>query len=129
MDWLHVLILGIVQGLTEFLPISSSGHLVLAQYIMDVEEAGVILEVVLHLGTLAAILLYYFNDLKDLTGKIIARDNESVNYGLYLVSATIPTVLVGLFMNESIEAAFHTSVVKWTLILTGLVLLSTFCIC
>ena len=59
MDWIQALILGIVQGLTEFLPVSSSGHLVLAQHILGVNEAGVLLEVILHMGTLAAILLYF----------------------------------------------------------------------
>ena len=59
MDWIQAIILGIVQGLTEFLPVSSSGHLVLAQHILGVNKAGVLLEVILHMGTLAAILLYY----------------------------------------------------------------------
>ena len=63
MDWIQALILGIVQGLTEFLPVSSSGHLVLAQHILGVNEAGVLLEVILHMGTLAAIILYFYNDL------------------------------------------------------------------
>ena len=66
MDWIQALILGIVQGLTEFLPVSSSGHLVLAQNILGVNQAGVLLEVILHMGTLVAILLYFFGDLKKL---------------------------------------------------------------
>ena len=57
MDWIQALILGVVQGLTEFLPVSSSGHLVLAQYILGVNEAGVLLEVILHMGTLVAIFM------------------------------------------------------------------------
>ena len=56
MTWLEAVILGIIQGLTEFLPISSSGHLVLAQHFMDINERGVLLEVILHMGTLIAIL-------------------------------------------------------------------------
>ena len=60
MNIIEALILGIIQGLTEFLPISSSGHLVLAQYFMGINEKGVILEVVLHMGTLSAIIIYYF---------------------------------------------------------------------
>ena len=64
MDWIQVIILGVVQGLTEFLPVSSSGHLVLAQHILGVNEAGVLLEVILHMGTLVAILLYFKGDRK-----------------------------------------------------------------
>ena len=64
MDWLQAFILGILQGLTEFLPISSSGHLVLAQHILDVETPGILLEVVLHMGTLVAILIYFYDDIR-----------------------------------------------------------------
>ena len=66
MDWIQVLILGVIQGLTEFLPISSSGHLILAQHLLKVDESGVLLEVILHMGTLAAILIYYYDDIKQL---------------------------------------------------------------
>ena len=58
MTWMEAVILGIIQGLTEFLPISSSGHLVLAQHFMDINERGMLLEVILHMGTLIAILAY-----------------------------------------------------------------------
>ena len=64
MTWLEAVILGIIQGLTEFLPISSSGHLVLAQHFMDVHDKGVFVEVILHMGTLVAIFIYYWGDVK-----------------------------------------------------------------
>ena len=63
MDWFQAFILGIIQGLTEFLPISSSGHLVLAQHLLGVDTQGVLLVVVLHMGTLAAIIIYFFDDI------------------------------------------------------------------
>ena len=69
MDWIQAFILGIVQGLTEFLPISSSGHLVLAQYFLGIETPGVLLEVILHMGTLVAILIYFYDDIKLLLKK------------------------------------------------------------
>ncbi len=63
---LEVIILGILQGLTEFLPVSSSGHLVLAEHIMGIKQPGVALEVVLHLGTLVSILIYYRRSIMDI---------------------------------------------------------------
>ena len=59
MSIIEGLLLGIVQGLTEFLPISSSGHLVLAQHFMEINESGYLFEVILHMGTLVAIIVYY----------------------------------------------------------------------
>ena len=76
MDFLQAVILGIIQGLTEFLPISSSGHLILVKHLLGVKTSGVILEVVLHMGTLAAILIYFIDDLKQLFQSIIIG-NES----------------------------------------------------
>ena len=61
MNIIEAIILGIIQGLSEFLPISSSGHLVLAQHFMNINKSGVLLEVLLHMGTLTAILMYYRN--------------------------------------------------------------------
>ena len=60
MEIIDVILLGILQGLTEFLPVSSSGHLVLTQYLMGVKTPGVLFEVILHMGTLVAILIYYY---------------------------------------------------------------------
>ena len=66
MNIFESIILGIIQGFTEFLPISSSGHLVLSQYFLGINSDGILLEVVLHLGTLFAILIYYKDELKEI---------------------------------------------------------------
>ena len=84
MDWLQAFILGILQGLTEFLPISSSGHLVLAQHILGVETPGILLEVVLHMGTLAAILIYFYDDIKQLLQSVI-KDSENARTYIYFL--------------------------------------------
>ena len=126
MDWIQALILGIVQGLTEFLPVSSSGHLVLAQHILGVNEAGVLLEVILHMGTLAAILLYYYNDLKQLVVDFFNGGQDARNYVIYLAIATIPAVCAGLMLKDIIESTFTLSIVKWMFMITGIIVGSTY---
>ena len=120
MTWLEAVILGIIQGLTEFLPISSSGHLVLAQHFMEIHEKGVLLEVILHMGTLAAIFIYYWNDLQNLIRDIFNGSSEARTYILYLIVATVPAVCAGFFFEDHIESAFIPAVVIWMLMITGL---------
>ena len=126
MDWIQALILGIVQGLTEFLPVSSSGHLVLAQHILGINEAGVLLEVILHMGTLAAILLYFCNDLKQLVVDFFNGEQDAQNYVIYLAIATIPAVCAGLIFKDIIESTFTLSIVKWMFMITGIIVGSTY---
>ena len=126
MDWIQAFILGIVQGLTEFLPISSSGHLVLAQHLLGVETPGVILEVILHMGTLAAILIYFYDDIGQLFQSAVKDQDNARTYIMHLIIATIPAVFAGLLFKDIIEATFTTSIVKWLLIVTGLVVGTTY---
>lgn len=111
MELFYSLILGALQGMTEFLPISSSGHLVIAQKVLGFEPAGVLLEVFLHLGTLFAIVVYFRK-------KIF---NLKINYLKKLVIATLPVIVVGLFFTELVESLFDSVfVVGVALIFTGL---------
>ncbi len=121
--------LGVVQGLTEFLPVSSSGHLVIAQHFMsDFEQPGLTFDVVLHLGTLGAVLLYLrrevglvFSGLR--LGSLGAPGRRLI--GL-LVLGTIPLVVVALLFEDAIEASFENlSVVGVSLGITGVWLLVT----
>ena len=126
MSWIEAVILGVIQGLTEFLPISSSGHLVLVQYLLKIDNAGVLLEIVLHLGTLLSILFYYYKDLKKLIINAYYGKKEYRDYIGYLFIATIPAVCTGLYLNEMIELAFNISFVQWMFMVSGLVLGSTY---
>ncbi len=129
-----VVILALVQGLTEFLPISSSGHLVLTQALLGVESEGVALEIVLHVGTLLAVVLYYRNDLMELIREGLRfvggrRDEASTKamrmIGL-LVLGTIPAAVAGVLLEDRIESAFQDP--RFTcggLLVTGALLLST----
>ena len=126
MTWLEAVILGIIQGITEFLPISSSGHLVLAQHFMDIHERGVFLEVILHMGTLTAILVYFWDDLHNLSNNVFNGVAESRTYVFYLVVATVPAACAGLFLEKCIESTFIPSVAIPMLFITGLILATTY---
>jgi len=125
MDSINSILLGIIQGLTEFLPISSSGHLVLGQHFLGIENSGILLEVVLHLGTLLSILLYYRRDISDLFLGIYKRDSESLHYIFMLTMATIPAVVVGLLFKSQLESLFLPKFVPYMLLITGGVLFTT----
>ncbi len=104
---IRAVILGIVQGLTEFLPVSSSGHLVLAQQLLHVEEPATLLGVVLHLGTLVSILIVFRREILRLLRSIFrADDPEGRRWLGKLVVASVPIAVVGWFASAAIRSAF-----------------------
>ena len=91
MSYLDAIILGILQGLTEFLPVSSSGHLVLTQAVLNVKQPGVSFEIVLHLGTLLAVLIYFRKRVCSLMAAVFDRSmTRERSIILYLIIGTIP---------------------------------------
>jgi undecaprenyl-diphosphatase len=125
MDIISGLILGVVQGLTEFLPISSSGHLILAREVLGIEtEFGLSVDAVLQLATSLAILLYFRRDFWDmlvsafnwLRGHIIPSEDRILIGAL--VVGTIPAVVLGLLLEDVMATSFRNAeLVAWTLIL------------
>ncbi|MBM4255325.1 MAG: undecaprenyl-diphosphate phosphatase [Deltaproteobacteria bacterium] len=108
---LTALFLGILQGLTEFLPVSSSGHLVLAQALLpNLSQPGVVFEVTLHLGTLVAVCLYFRKDLWAMAVSLVAPQEEKTTEDrrlLWLVIlGTLPTVMIGLLFRKQFESMF-----------------------
>ncbi len=101
MDLLHSVILGVVQGLTEFLPISSSAHLVIVPWLFKWPDSGMIFDVSLHMGTAVAIALYFWRDWAD----ILRRWREPML--TYLVIACLPAAAVGLLFEDIIEQSFR----------------------
>ena len=98
------ILLGIVQGLTEFLPVSSSGHLVLAQALLGNRPAGgIVFEVAVHLAILLAILLFYRRRVWSLTGGLICGDTSSRRFAAKLVVGTLPAVVLALTAREWLE--------------------------
>lgn len=118
--------LAVIQGLTEFLPVSSSGHLALASAFMSIPAGSVAFEVVLHLGTLVAVLLVYGKDLLAIAGGLVRGRRESTATLLSLVVASIPAGITGILLSEGIETVFGMPLtVSLLMLLTGTVLFLT----
>ena len=120
MNLLEAFLLGLVQGVTEFLPVSSSGHLVMAQALLDVEVPGVTFEVAVHLATLVSILVALRSRVMDLLAGVVRGDRDSWRYMGLLGVATLPAVVVGLGAKERVEGLFETPAVAGVaLLVTG----------
>jgi len=130
MDWLEALILGIVQGLTEFLPVSSSGHLELGKVILGVEaERSLIFTVVVHGATVLSTIFVFHKDLWILIkGLFVFKWNDETKYISRILISMIPVVIVGLLFAEEIESLFTGNVVfvGSMLIITALLLTFTY---
>jgi undecaprenyl-diphosphatase len=126
-DTLDSILLGIVQGLTEFLPVSSSGHLVLAQELLKAElGSGIVFEVAVHVATLVAILIFYRQRVWVLAHGFFTRQRDALEYIGKLVVGTLPAIVVALLLRDFIEAQFNSLlVVGLCLITTGFLVWST----
>jgi undecaprenyl-diphosphatase len=121
------MILGIIQGLTEFLPVSSSGHLVLAQKFLGVKQSGVTFEVLVHLGSLMAVLIYFRVKIWLLIKSLFVSEHLAYRkVVLFLIIGTIPAVIVGFSLKDFFERSFSSPVLASSMLLvTGAILLST----
>lgn len=102
MDIIQAIILGVVQGLTEFLPVSSSGHLVLFQKMFKLEEAPIFFDTLLHFATLLAVVFYLKKEILD----ILVNLKKNINLIWILILGTLPAVTFGLLFKDFIEASF-----------------------
>lgn len=129
MTLFHLLILAIVQGLTEFLPVSSSGHLVLLPYIMGTPDQGLMVDVAVHVGTLGAVVMYFWSDVKTaLRGTVEwisgTRDTPAARLAFGLFIATIPVVIAGLALKltGAADALRSLKTIGWTMLVFGVIL-------
>jgi len=121
MTLIDTIILGALQGITEFLPISSSGHLVLGQALLGIKIPGNAFEVVTHLGTLLSVFCVFWKDIISLISNI--NHKASQKYLLFIVLGSLPAVVVGLGGKKMIADAFDSvNLVSGALMFTGLVL-------
>ena len=124
MQILDVIILGVLQGLTEFLPVSSSGHLVLGQYILGVKSPGNTLEILFHLGTLGSVVFVFFPDIINILNSIKKKSTQKLLMCIFL--ATIPAVIIGFTLRNKIEILFESvNSVGLALLFSGLVLITS----
>jgi len=129
MPLFHLLIVALIQGLTEFLPVSSSGHLILLPNLTGWDDQGQVIDVAVHVGTLFAVILYFRRDVRQalgglprlLTGRV---DSPGARMALLLCVATVPVVIAGLLLKVTglDDAMRSTAVIGWTMLIFGLVL-------
>jgi undecaprenyl-diphosphatase len=120
---LQALILGAVQGLTEFLPVSSSAHLVLVPWLFGWNDPGLAFDVALHLGSLLALLIYYWRQWAAMVSSIVRPDPASRRLLILLIVASVPGAIIGLLFEKQAETIFRSPVlIACTLALMGIVL-------
>ncbi|WP_302139990.1 undecaprenyl-diphosphate phosphatase [Halomonas alkalicola] len=128
MEWLQVFVLSIVQGLTEFLPISSSAHLILVPVLTDWEDQGLAFDVALHIGSLAAVVLYFRHELARMAGSWVGSlrgggMDEDARLAWWVLLATVPVCLIGFTFRDAIEVGMRSPlIIGASLIGFGLVL-------
>ncbi|MGN1392981.1 MAG: undecaprenyl-diphosphate phosphatase [Succinivibrionaceae bacterium] len=129
MTYIQTIVLSVIQGLTEFLPISSSAHLILPTHILGWEEQGIAFDTTLHLGSLLAILIYFRTTLKDMLANfwnfILKKQpiNENGKLLIYVIIGTIPVGIVGVLSKSFIENNLRSLwIIAFTTIFFGLLL-------
>ncbi|MGC9368567.1 MAG: undecaprenyl-diphosphate phosphatase [Paracoccaceae bacterium] len=129
MSLFHLFLVAVIQGLTEFLPVSSSGHLILLPNLTGLDDQGLVIDVAVHVGTLLAVVLYFHRDVSAAflgLGRLMRgrMDTEGARLAFLLIVATVPVVLIGLVLNlTGLEDAMRsTTVIGWTMLIFGLVL-------
>ena len=126
--WLEAVILGVVQGLTEFIPVSSSGHLTLVPYLAGWEPSSLAFDVVLHLGTMFAVLLFFRGELIAIIKGVLRLDRSRQGQiyrrvGLFIIPASVPIAIVGLLFEDQVSSAFGSPLVASSMLLVTAALL------
>ena len=134
----QAIVLGVIQGFTEFLPVSSSGHLVLAQELLDVKSANnLTFDVFVHFGTLISVLVFFWKDIIEIVKSILKSfrltnfkeeygKSEYLRLGVAIVIGSVPAGVIGLLFRDTIKDTFtEPKLVAVNLVLTGLILFLT----
>jgi len=129
MTWFEALILGLVQGLTEFLPVSSSGHLEIGKVLLNIEvKESLTFTVMVHFATVLSTITVFYQDIKKLfTGLFQFKWNEETRYVFKILISMIPVLVIGILYREEVESLFsgNLKLVGSALLVTALLLIST----
>ena len=125
MDELRIVVLAIIQGITEFLPISSSGHIVLFENLFGNSSNDIVLEVFLHFGTLFSILIFFKKDILDLIKGTLRRDSNSISFCIQVATATIPVIVIVLLFGDAIKSIFTVNILLYTYLINAIILFAT----
>jgi undecaprenyl-diphosphatase len=120
----QAIVLGVVQGLTEFLPVSSSAHLILIPWILHWEDPGLAFDVALHLGTLLALLAFYWREWLDMALSLLPGGNAASRRTLILlIVASVPGAIIGILLEKQAETIFRSPIlIAGTMATMGLIL-------
>lgn len=123
MSIIQAIILGLIQGLTEFIPISSSGHLVIAHHLLGVQDRALAFDVALHLGTLIALVIFFWKDLGVYISAIFKK-SEHTKLAHLLIVSTIPAAVIGYLLESKAESQFRSvKLVAMNMMIFGLIML------
>ncbi len=123
---IQAIILGIIQGLTEFLPVSSSGHLELAKYFLGYEASqseSMVMTVTLHAATALSTIIVFRKDILEILSGLFSANKDAINFSLKIILSMIPAALVGVLLDEQLESLFNEQIV-----LVGAMLILTGCL-
>jgi len=127
MEFLEAILLGIVQGLTEFLPVSSSGHLEIVKYLLNdesIQKQSLLFTVLLHFGTALSTIIVFRKDIANIFKGLFSRNKEAIEFSLKIILSMIPAVIVGVLFDDLIESFFNSKIVfvACMLLVTGALL-------
>ena len=127
MDILHAIILGLIQGITEFLPVSSSGHLEIAKVLLDDDSIGkqsMLMTVILHAATALSTIYIFWEDIKDIVKGLFSANKQKVSFSFKIILSMIPAAVVGIVWEKQIESLFggNLEIVGAMLIITAILL-------
>jgi undecaprenyl-diphosphatase len=129
MSLFNLLLIALIQGVTEFLPVSSSGHLILLPSLSGLEDQGQVIDVAAHVGTLAAVILYFWSDVRLALGGMLRLmrgkiDTQGAFLALCLLISTVPVILFGSFLKVTglADALRSIAVIGWAMLIFGIVL-------